>query len=105
MIFVTAEETGFLGCLVLLGIYAAFGMAGLMCQRQLWLITFASYVIGGFTCLIIGQMLINVAVVTALMPITGITLPFISYGGSSLLVRLSNGVLYGAAAAAPRTAI
>lgn len=85
MIFaVIGEETGFLGCLVVLGCILTFGLTGLwaamVCRDS-----FGRFIIAGFTCLIMGQVAINLAVVLGLMPVTGITLPFFSYGGSSLL--------------------
>jgi cell division protein FtsW (lipid II flippase) len=85
MIFaVLAEETGFLGSvLVVLGFLA-------FCWTGLWAANrargdFARLVLGGFVCLICGQAAVNLAVVLKLMPVTGVTLPFFSYGGSSLL--------------------
>ena len=85
MIFaVIGEETGFIGCSLVLLLYLAFGwacmFAAMRCRDS-----FGRLVIGGFGCLVMGQALINLAVVTGLMPVTGITLPFLSYGGSSLL--------------------
>lgn len=85
MIFaVIAEETGFLGCLVVLGLILLWGWVGLFTAMRCRS-AFARFLVGGFTCLIIGQVTINLLVVLGLMPVTGITLPFFSYGGSSLL--------------------
>lgn len=86
MIFaVIGEETGFIGCLIVLACYALLTFGGLSAASARGRDSMATLIIGGFTCLIAGQMVINIAVVLALMPVTGITLPFISYGGSSLL--------------------
>ena len=59
----------------MLGLHAA-AQARDPCARNL---------ITGFVCLLIGQASINLAVAMGLMPVTGVTLPFFSYGGSSLL--------------------
>jgi len=85
MIFaVIGEELGFFGALLVPLLFLGFGIAGLyaavQCRDQ-----FGRLVIGGFTCLVVGQATINLMVVMGLMPVTGITLPFFSYGGSSLL--------------------
>lgn len=85
MIFaVVGEETGFIGSSLALLLFMGFGWAGLWAAMHT-LDPFNRLVIGGFTCLIIGQMTINLAVVLRLMPVAGITLPFFSYGGSSML--------------------
>ena len=85
MIFsVVGEELGFLGSVLILLCFLGFGIMGLwatLSARD----RFGRLVIGGFTCLIIGQCCVNLAVVLGLMPVTGVTLPFFSYGGSSLL--------------------
>ncbi len=81
---VIGEESGFLGSTFALILFLGFGCAGIACaaaSRD----AFARALIGGFSCLIMGQAMINLAVVLGLMPVTGITLPFMSYGGSSLL--------------------
>ena len=52
-------------------------------QRQDW---FAAYVVFGVGILLAGQVFINIGVTSGLLPTKGLTLPFISYGGSSLLV-------------------
>lgn len=85
MIFaVVGEEVGFIGSCLLIGCFLLFGWAGLYtamhCPDR-----FGRLLVTGFTCLIIGQMTINISVALGLIPVTGITLPFISYGGSSLL--------------------
>ena len=49
---------------------------------------FGSLVATGITALVGIQVIINIAVVTGSMPVTGVPLPFISYGGSSLVVNL-----------------
>lgn len=85
MIFaVVGEEIGFIGSTLVIGIFLLFGWAGLYTAMQCH-DRFARYIIGGFTCLVIGQMSINISVALGLIPVTGITLPFFSYGGSSLL--------------------
>ncbi|MFW5845210.1 MAG: FtsW/RodA/SpoVE family cell cycle protein [Planctomycetota bacterium] len=85
MIFgVIGEEWGFLRTILVLLAIILFGYVGLLaalnCRDP-----FGRLFIAGFTSLIMGQSAINLAVVLGLMPVTGITLPFFSYGGSSLL--------------------
>lgn len=85
MIFtVVGEEGGFVGASLIILLFVALGLIGLwttIATRD----HFARLFIGAFTCLLVGQITINMAVVLGLMPVTGVTLPFFSYGGSSLL--------------------
>ncbi|TVR45801.1 MAG: hypothetical protein EA402_03720 [Planctomycetota bacterium] len=85
MIFsVIGEELGFIGSSLVILLFFAFGLVGLwatLAARD----RFGRLFIGGFTCMIMAQVAINLTVVLGLMPVTGITLPFFSYGGSSLL--------------------
>jgi len=85
MIFsVVGEETGFVGAIVVLALFLAFIIALAVAATPLRG-QFARGLIAGFTALIMGETAINLAVAMGLCPVTGITLPFFSYGGSSLL--------------------
>ena len=85
MIFaVVGEELGFLGAALVPILFCAFGWACLFAAARCR-VPYGRLVITGFGCLVVGQAFINLAVVTGMMPVTGITLPFFSYGGSSLL--------------------
>ena len=94
MIFaVIGEELGLVGAAVVVAGYCAFTYAGLKlalaCKDP-----FGKRLAAGITALIAGQAAINLAAVLGLAPLTGIPLPFVSYGGSSLVVALlSVGVL------------
>ena len=84
---VIAEELGLVGCLCILGMFTAFGYYGYKTARSAQTI-FGRLLAIAITTSICIQALVNVMVTTGLLPITGITLPFISYGGSSLVVTL-----------------
>jgi cell division protein FtsW len=94
MIFaIIGEELGLVGTTALMAAYAAFGYAGLKialgCRDP-----FGKKLAVGLTALVCGQAVINLAAVMAIAPLTGIPLPFVSYGGSSLVVALASvGVL------------
>jgi cell division protein FtsW len=88
MIFATVgEELGLVGTAAVICAYAAFAWAGfriaLACKDP-----FGKLLAAGLTVLICGQAAINLAAVLAIAPLTGITLPFVSYGGSSLIAAL-----------------
>ena len=98
---VVGEEVGFVGSVLVLALLLAFAWVGLhtaaMCRDPC-----GRALIVGYICLIVGQSTINLAVAMGMMPVTGITLPFFSYGGSSLLAcHLGLGMCL-SAALAPR---
>jgi len=81
---VVGEELGLWGCLLLLTLYVALAWSLLALAVEAREPSARLYLCGGAS-LLIGQAVLNLAVATGLMPVTGVTLPFISYGGSSLL--------------------
>jgi cell division protein FtsW len=88
MIFaVIGEELGLVGTAALMAAYVAFAYAGLSialrCRDP-----FGKRLAVGLTVLVSGQAAVNLAAVMGLAPLTGIPLPFVSYGGSSLVVAL-----------------
>lgn len=80
---VIGEELGLVGCLVLIGLFVLLAYRGLRIAAKAP-DDFGRLLALGFTCWITFQALINMAVVTGAIPFTGITLPFVSVGGSSL---------------------
>jgi cell division protein FtsW len=90
---IITEELGFIGATLFLLVYLLFLLRGFhICLRVKD--TFASLVGIGIVSMIGLQAFINIGGVTGLIPLTGVTLPFISYGGSSLLVSMvSTGIL------------
>jgi cell division protein FtsW len=90
---VICEELGFIGAMIVIALFAVYGWRGL---RAAFAApdNFGRLLALGITSMVIFQALINFAVVLGMVPTKGIPLPFISYGGSSLLVMLlATGVL------------
>ena len=81
---VIGEELGLVGCLLLVGLFVLLAYRGLR-TAALVQDTFGRLMALGVTTWITFQALVNMAVVTGTIPYTGITLPFISVGGSSLV--------------------
>jgi cell division protein FtsW len=81
---IVGEELGLMGCLGLIGLFALVTYRGFRLAR-LAPDTFGSLLATGVTCWIAFQAMINILVVTGTIPFTGIALPFISVGGSSLV--------------------
>ncbi len=90
---VICEEMGFLGALIVMALFAVYGWRGVRAAFSAP-DRFGQLLALGITAMILSQALINFAVVLGLLPTKGIPLPFVSYGGSSLLVMLlATGVL------------
>ena len=90
---IIAEELGFVGCLAVILLFGAFIWRGLLIAMKTE-DSFGSLLAIGITSLVGIQAIINMAVVTSSMPNTGMSLPFISYGGTALLILLfSMGIL------------
>ncbi|MBE6158370.1 MAG: putative lipid II flippase FtsW [Firmicutes bacterium] len=84
---IISEEFGFLGVLIITSIFFLIFYKSIkisMSSKDL----FSKYLVFGLSIEIIIQVILNLSVVTGLIPVTGITLPFLSYGGSSLLVSM-----------------
>jgi cell division protein FtsW len=94
MIFaIIGEELGLVGTLLVVGGFVLFAYAG-FCVALACGDPFGKLLAAGLTALICGQALINLAAVLGLAPLTGIPLPFVSAGGSSLVIALTSvGVL------------
>lgn len=84
---IIAEELGFLGAVVLIAIYLVFIWRGFRIAQGAK-DQFGRLLAGTIVSFLSVQILMNLAAQTALIPLTGIPLPFISYGGSSLVVDL-----------------
>ncbi len=85
---VIAEEFGLIGCTLLIGLFGIFGYYGFktaLASKTM----FGRFLAIGITSEICTQAVINMMVTTGLLPVTGITLPFISYGGTSMVITLS----------------
>jgi cell division protein FtsW len=90
MIFaIIGEELGLVGVIAVIAAFALFGYAGLnialRCRDP-----FGKRLAVGLTALVCGQAAVNVSAVMGLAPLTGVPLPFVSYGGSSLVVGLAS---------------
>jgi cell division protein FtsW len=90
---VICEELGFIGAVIVITLFAVYAWRGLRASFNAP-DGFGSMLALGVTAMVLCQSLINFAVVLGMMPTKGIPLPFVSYGGSSLLVMLlATGVL------------
>lgn len=79
------EETGFIGTMILIALYVVIAFRGFKVAQHAP-DRFSMLLATGITSWIVWQAFVNVAVTIQLLPLTGITLPFISYGGTSLLL-------------------
>lgn len=84
---ILAEELGFVGCAFVIMLFILFTIRGIVISLRSQDL-FGSLVAIGITTLISSQAILNIAVVTNSIPNTGISLPFLSYGGTSLMILL-----------------
>lgn len=90
---VICEEFGFIGAVIVLALFAVYGWRGFVTAMKAP-DQFGRLLGIGITTMIVGQALVNLSVVLGLLPTKGIPLPFVSYGGSSLLgMLLATGIL------------
>ncbi|WP_252218490.1 stage V sporulation protein E [Clostridium sp. CMCC3678] len=85
---IIGEELGLIGCLCIITLFVVFIWRGIkvaMSAKD----TYGTLLAIGITSVIAVQSLINIAVVTGSMPVTGVPLPFISYGGTSLVINMA----------------
>jgi cell division protein FtsW len=84
---IVGEELGLVGCVGILALFGTLAWRGFLIA---WRApdAFARLFATGLTCMLTVQMLVNVAVVTNSLPYTGVTLPLVSFGGSSTVISL-----------------
>jgi len=85
---IIGEEVGLIGCLFIIALFLIFiwrGVRVAMNAKD----TYGKLLAMGITSIIAVQAIINIAVVTGSMPVTGVPMPFISYGGTSLVINLT----------------
>jgi len=101
---IIGEELGLMGALVVLSLFAVYGYAGIRiaCRTA---DPFARLAAGAVTAWLIGQAVINIGYVVGLLPVTGIPLPLISFGGTSLILAMfATGMLASFARSEPAAA-
>ena len=84
---IVGEEGGWIGATLVLGMFCLVGARGftIACESR---DPYGQLLASGITAMVVGQALVNIAVVTGSMPATGVPLPFISYGGTALITNL-----------------
>jgi cell division protein FtsW len=84
---IIGEELGLIGTLLVVGLFAAFAVLGVRAALRAP-DRFGMLVAAGITSWIVGQAFINIGAVVGLLPITGVPLPFVSFGGSALVITM-----------------
>jgi cell division protein FtsW len=85
---IIGEELGLVGSLLVVALFAAFAVLGVRAALRAP-DRFGSLVAAGITAWVVGQAILNIGTVSGLLPITGVPLPFVSFGGSSLVITLA----------------
>lgn len=102
---VVGEELGLIGCTIVVALFVMLMIRGFRIARQAP-DSFGSLLAAGITLSIVLEALFNVAVMASVIPFTGVALPFISFGGSSLVSTLASvGILLSIARATARKAV
>src|SRR3954453_6250835 len=108
---IIGEELGLIGCFLVMGLFIAFAVLGARAALRAP-DRFGALLAAGATVWVVGQAVINIGAVVGLLPVTGIPLPFVSFGGSALITTmLATGILVNVArqgrnvAHAPRGAV
>jgi len=85
---VVGEELGLVGCLLMLFLFVLFAWRGYNIARSAG-DDFGSLAAAGLTTMVVVYAVINIGMVTALLPVMGLPLPFVSYGGSAMITNLA----------------
>ncbi len=86
---ILGEELGLIGCLVVIGLFAFLAYRGFKIALAAP-DSFGTILASGITISLVLQAIVNIGVVTASIPFTGVTLPLFSYGGSSLVISMAS---------------
>ncbi|MFI0489583.1 MAG: peptidoglycan glycosyltransferase MrdB [Yersinia sp. (in: enterobacteria)] len=85
---VLAEELGLIGVLILLGLYLCVIMRGLVIAAHAQT-TFGRVMVGGLMLILFVYVFVNIGMVSGILPVVGVPLPLVSYGGSALIVLMA----------------
>jgi len=83
-----AEETGFIGSFILVGLFFLLAFKGFRVAKKINN-QFGKFLAIGITSWLVFQAIMNICAISGLIPLTGIPLPFVSYGGSALAISLA----------------
>jgi cell division protein FtsW len=86
---IIGEELGLVGTLLVIGLFAAFAVLGVRIALKAP-DRFGALLAAGITAWVVGQALINIGAVIGVLPVTGVPLPFVSFGGSSLVITMAS---------------
>jgi cell division protein FtsW len=90
---IIGEELGLIGCCLVIALFVAFGVLGTRAALRAP-DRFGALIAAGVTMWVVGQAVVNIGAVVGLLPVTGIPLPFVSFGGSALITTmLASGML------------
>ena len=84
---IIGEELGLIGTLLVIGLFVAFAVLGVRTALKAP-DRFGALLASGITAWVVGQALINIGAVIGVLPVTGVPLPFVSFGGSSLVITM-----------------